>query len=115
MLISIQIGCLCKSVDSNALCKIYKNEFSLSNMRVQAVKSHSKSKKKKKTLLCSIVSKSSAPMNTFFTRQSNINSCAVSIQNHLQDMFPDSIFAKKFGVGKDKEGYMTTFGIAEHF
>ena len=43
------------------------------------------------------------------------NRSAALIQNHLQDMFPDSIFTKKFGVGKDKEGYMTTFGIAEHF
>ena len=37
------------------------------------------------------------------------------IQNHLLDMFPDSIIAKKFDVGQDKRGYMTTFGIAEHF
>ena len=64
-----------KSVDTNALCKICKKEFSLSNMGVQTVKSHSKSKKHLAMLDCR---KSSAPINTFLTRQSNINSCAVA-------------------------------------
>ena len=50
-----------KSVDTNALCKICKKEFSLSNMGVQAAKSHSK-KKKKNTLLCSIVANLLLPL-----------------------------------------------------
>ena len=88
-----------KSVETNALCKIFKKEFSLSNMGVQTVKSRSESKKHFAMLDCC---KSSAPINTF-TRQSNINSYAVvSSSFSPRDSSASSSNLKKKKINKQK-------------